>query len=290
MDINRIRIFCEVYRQNSFSAAARGLKLTQSAVSQQVKVLERELGMHLFDEVHRSQPTAAGDYLFREGTLILAAMEDLRRGIGQATGVGSGQLRFGMIDVAAIEFMPKVLSRFRKTHPQIKVEAVVKTSGELMTMVENHELDLAVGVTNRLSEGLRSRTIYRDSIVAVVPAASPLKKRSISIEDLRGEPLILYPLSSYSRMLIEEIFRRGGVIPAVNMEMHYPAAICSLVQQGMGTGLISELSAEESRLKGQAIVPVRELRDARTIGVVTHARRRLTPQAKALAEAIAEAV
>lgn len=290
MDFNRIRIFCEVYRQGGFSAAARMLRLTQSAVSQQVKALERELGIHLFDEVHRGRPTAAGDYLYREGSLILAAVDDLRRGIAHATGVGTGHLRFGMIDVAAIEFMPKVLSRFRKAYPQIKVEAVVKTSGELMTMVENHELDLAVAVTNRLPEDLRSRTIYRDSIVAVVPADSPLRKRSISVEALRGEPLILYPLSSHSRQLIEEIFRRKGVIPAVNMEMHYPAAICSLVQQGMGTGLISELSAEEGRLKGQAIVPVKELRDARTIGVVTHARRRLTPQATALVEAIAGAV
>lgn len=290
MDLNRIRIFCEVYRQGGYSVAARKLALTQSAVSQQVRALERELGTLLFDESHRSKPTAAGDYLYREGSLILAAASDLRRGIAEASGVGGGQLRFGMIDVAAIAFMPRVLSRFRKAYPQIKVEAVVKTSGELMSMVEEHALDLAVAVTNRLPEGLEATTIYRDSIVAVVPPGSRLRKRSIGVWDLRGEPLILYPLSSHSRILIEEIFRRSGVIPTVNMEMHYPAAICSLVQQGMGTGLLSELSAEESRLKGQAIVRVREFADARTIGVVTHGRRRLTPQARALAQAIEEAV
>ena len=74
MDIQRLKVFCEVYRQGGYSPAARKLGLTQSAVSQQVRALERELGVGLFDEVHRNRPTAAGDYLFDEGSLILAAM------------------------------------------------------------------------------------------------------------------------------------------------------------------------------------------------------------------------
>jgi DNA-binding transcriptional LysR family regulator len=251
-----------------------------------VKVLEEELGVKLFDAVHRNTPTAAGDYLFKEGSLILAATEDVRRGIAHITGVGGGDVRFGMIDVAAIEFMPGVLSRFKKENPQIKVEAVVKTSGELMDMVERHELDFALTVTNRLPEALESITIYRDSIVAIVPSKSPQCRKKLSVKALRGEPLILYPKSSHTRMLIDDVFRKAGVVPTVNMEMHYPAAICSLVQQGMGTGLISALSAESSKLRGQVVVPILELKNARTIGVVSHRRRKLTPQAGALKDAM----
>lgn len=286
MDIQRLRIFCEVYRQGGFSPAARKLGLTQSAVSQQVRVLERELGVELFDDDHRNRPTAAGDYLYKEGGLILASSDDVRQGVRQAAGVGAGRVRFGMIDVAAIEFMPKVLSKFKKDYPKIEVEAVVRPSGELVSMVEDHRLDFALAVTNRLPEGLTAQTIYADSIVAVVPRGSSHSKSSISVADLKGEPLILYPMSSHSRILIEDIFRAGGVVPTVIMEMHYPAAICSLVQQGMGIGLISELSAADSKLRGQSIVPVRELRRARYIGIVTHGRRRLTPQARTLMETI----
>lgn len=290
MDIQRLRIFCEVYRQGGFSPAARKLGLTQSAVSQQVRALERELGAGLFDEDHRNRPTAAGDYLYKEGALILAAADDARQGVRQAAGVGSGKVRFGMIDVAAIEFMPKVLSKFKRDYPRIGVEALVRPSGELVSMVEDHGLDFAIAVTNRLPEGLAAEDIYADSIVAVVPKGSVHARKSMSIRDLKGEPLILYPMSSHSRILIEDIFRASGVVPTVIMEMHYPAAICSLVQQGMGIGLISELSAEDSKLRGQAIVPVRELEGARRIGIVTHGRRRLTPQARALMETIKERV
>lgn len=286
MDAQRLKIFCEVYRQRGFSPAAKKLGLTQSAVSQQVRALEKELGVLLFDAVHRNTPTGAGDFLFREGSLILATTDDIKRGIAHMTGVGGGDVRFGMIDVAAIEFMPGVLSSFKRTYPQIKVEAVVKTSGELMEMVEQHELDFALTVTNRLPDHLESRTIYRDSIVAIVRSRSRLCKKKLFAKDLRGEPLILYPKSSHTRMLIDEVFRKAGIVPTVNMEMHYPAAICSLVQQGMGTGLISALSVGGSKLRGQAVVPIAELKNARTIGVVSHRRRKLTPQAGALIDTI----
>ncbi len=286
MDTQRLKIFCEVYRQRGFSPAAKKLGLTQSAVSQQVKTLEEELGVLLFDAVHRNMPTAAGDFLFKEGSLILATTYDIKRGIAQISGVGEGDVRFGMIDVAAIELMPGMLSKFKKEHPQIKVEAVVKTSGELMEMVERHELDFALAVTNRVPDHLEARTIYRDSIVAIVPLRSRLCKKKLLAKDLRGEPLILYPKSSHTRMLIDDVFRKAGVVPTVNMEMHYPAAICSLVQQGMGTGLISALSVEGSKLRGQAVVPIVEFRNARMIGIVSHKKRKLTPQASALMNTI----
>ncbi|MFA4973157.1 MAG: LysR family transcriptional regulator [bacterium] len=286
MDLKRLKIFCEVYRQRGFSPAARRLKLTQSAVSQQVRALEKELGVALFDPVARQHPTAAGDFLYREGALILAAADDVQRGIAAAGGVGSGKVKFGMIDTAAIEIMPRVLSAFKRENPEVEIEAVVKASGELVDMVAGHEIDFAVAVTNRIPEGLVASTVYRDSMVAVVPQGSEFVGRSISLRELRGKPLILYPLSSHSRMLIEDVFREHGIAPAVSMEMHYPEAICSLVQQGMGVGLISELSAREQRLRGQAIVRVKELRGLREIGIVYHRVRRLAPQSKALMEAI----
>ncbi|MBN1283637.1 MAG: LysR family transcriptional regulator [Proteobacteria bacterium] len=286
MDMQRLRIFCEVYRQRGFSQAARRLKLTQSAVSQQVRALERELGVALFDPQSRASPTAAGDYLFREGNLILATVEDVCRGAQGAGGLGSGMVKFGMIDTAAIEIMPGVLSAFRRAHPEVKVEAVVRASGELMEMVAGHEIEFAIAVTNRTPQGLDSSTVYRDSIVAVVPQGSRFKGPRVSIRELRGEPLILYPLSSHSRMLIEDVFRSNGMVPTVAMEMHYPEAICSLVAQGMGVGLISELSAREQKLRGQRAVMIREFEGVREIGIVLHKRRRPSPQARALMDAV----
>ncbi|HPW45416.1 MAG TPA: LysR family transcriptional regulator [bacterium] len=282
MDIRKLEIFCEVYRQKGFSQAARKLGLTQSAVSQQIKGLESEIGVLLFDADDRSHPTAAGEYLSVEGGRIIAEISDLVKGVQAAGGIASGQIRFGMIDVAAIWIMPKVLKNFQNEHKNIRLDAVVRATGELVDLVMAHQIEFAVVVSDGLPDALEIRKIYADSIVAIVPKKFDDKGGVISVKDLKGEPLILYPPASHSRTIIDEAFRRNGMVPTVSMEMHYPAAICSLVDQGMGIGLISELSAKESRLEGQKIVKIEELIEARGIGVVWDKRRRLSPQARAL--------
>jgi DNA-binding transcriptional LysR family regulator len=286
MDVRRLKIFCEVYKQRGYSSAARRLSLTQSAVSQQIKALEAEVGTALFHEKDRSMPTAAGDYLFGEASLVLAHIDDMIAGVRSAGGVGAGRVRFGMIDVAAIELMPRVLKGFKKEYPDVELESDVRTSGELVEGVLGNTLDCAVVVVNRMPSDIDSRTIYDDSIVAVVHSSSQLARETISIEDLKGEPLILYPAASHSRMVIDDIFKGAGIVPAVSMEVHYPAAIVSLVGEGMGVGLISELSARRERLGSTRIVPIKELRGVRRIGVVTSRRRRLTPHAKAFVDSI----
>lgn len=282
MDLYKLKIFCEVYLKKNYSHAAGVLKLTQSAVSQQVRALEKELGISLFEKENRTLPTAAADYLFKEGMKILARIEDIKNGLFHVSGVGSGTVRFGMIDVAAIWLLPGVLKRFKKKHPHVKMEAVVKTSAELVELVERHELDFAIVVTNNVAESLNVKHIYQDSIVAVVPKGSSLNHKRLSVKELKGEPLIIYPMSSFSRMLVEDVFRKNGVVPTVNMEMHYPSAILSLVEQGMGVGLVSELSAKELRFGGASVVYINELKGARKIGIIAYKDRLLSPQAKAL--------
>ena len=286
MDIKQLEIFCEVYRQRGFSPAAKKLGLTQSAVSQRIKVLEDELGSPLFDPDDRSVPTAAGDCLYEEARLILAQMHDVKDKIRHASGVGGGEVKFGMIDVAAIKLMPRVLKRFKTAHPNIKLDAVVKATGDLIEMIEGYMLDFAVAVTSGLPDTMICENVHADSIVAIVPVGSPLAKTELSIADIKGEPLILYPPQSHSRHIIDDAFRARGLVPAVSMEMHYPAAICSLVQQGMGIGLLSKISADENKMSEQRIVPITELKGARQIGVIMHKRRRLSPQARALVDMV----
>lgn len=286
MDLRRLEIFCSVCRLRSHSGAAKRLRLTQSAVSQQVRSLEEELGVALFDAKDRAAPTAAGDFLFREGEKILALVQDAANGARHAAGLGTGTVRFGMIDVAATQLLPQALAAFQGRHPQVRLDALVKTSGELIGMVERHELDFAVVVTNHLPEALEGRDLYRDSIVAVVRRGSALVCQRLSVRALRGEPLILYPASARSRTVIEEAFRLRGVVPTVAMEMHYPSAICSLVRQGMGVGLVSALSTREVPMRGLRAVPIRELAGVRRIGMTFARARRPSPQARALMEAM----
>lgn len=287
MDVAKLKIFRMVYSSRSYSQAGRSLGLTQSAVSQSIRALESALGVALFDKADRAQPTAAGDKLYEESGQLLSQLDDLIASVRAASGSGSGTIRIGMIDTAAVEFAPKALRAFKKASPQIRVEAFVKASGELISMVASGDLDCAIAVTNDVDRSLATFEIYADSIVAIVPAGSRfVSRKMIGIKELKGEPLILYPRLSHTRMVIDKAFNLAGIPPTVSMEMHYPAAICSLVRERMGIGLISELSAKENRLSGQHIVTVKELRGVRRIGLVVHGKRTSSPRVKAFMEVL----
>lgn len=281
--IYRLKIFRVVYEEKGFSIAAKRLGLTQSAVSQQIRALEDEFGVRLFAKENRSSPTTAGDYLYKEAGKLLGTYGDIKNKIVNLEKIVKGSVEFGMIDVAAIALLPKILKKFKQKYPAVELQAVVKPSGELLMMVEDYRLEFCIAVSHDVDAKFVKRGIFKDSIVAVVNKKSPLAgKKEITIEELRGEPLILYPLASHSRRLVEYFFKKHDIMPTIAMEMHYPAAILSLVAQGMGTGLMSELSTREEKLKGQKIIPVRELNGAREIACIYLKERVLSPQTIAL--------
>jgi len=286
MDLQKLKIFRTLYEERSYTKAARQLGLSQSAVSQHIKVFEEILGVKLFDAQKRTFPTAAADYLYQEGVKLLALARDLENSVKQIEGVGKGDVRFGMIDVAAIEFAPEILASFRKKHPHVEVTAFVKPSGEIIDDVSQNKLDFGLVVCHDLPENVKAHILYHDSIVAVVPLKSSLaKQKEISVRDLKAEPLILYPASSLSRDLIEAAFQKKRLRPQVAMEMHYPEAMLSLVDKGVGIALMSALSAKRSALKGHKILSIRELKNSRNIGLITKHQRHLSPQALAFISA-----
>ncbi|MBU4483826.1 LysR family transcriptional regulator, partial [bacterium] len=200
--IYQFQIFRAVYEEGGFSKGSKRLGLTQSAVSQQIKSLEENLKTPLFNENDRSTPSLAGEFLYRESGKILAGIEDIKNGISNLKNIIRGKITFGMIDVAAISLLPKTLKLFKNKFPEVQMEAKVKPSGELMQMVDNYQLDFCISVIHNLMSDHEFNVIYKDSIVAVVEKNSPIaKKKEVCIDDLKGEPLILYPSASYSRKL-----------------------------------------------------------------------------------------
>ena len=289
LDLHSVEVFREVYLERSYTKAARKLHMTQSAVSQQVKKLEEHLTVQLFDQQDRVQPTLAGDYFFQETGQLLGQVHDTINQLKTLEGIGSGLVKYGMIDVVAIELLPRILSGYRRKHPLVKLASVVKTSRELIELVQHHELDFAVVVMNDLPEDVLGEKLYDDSFIAVVPPASDLAYRSkLHLRDLAQQELILYPEGSLSRQLIDFAFAKIGVSANVSMEMHYPEAMESLVAQGLGVAIMSELSVRQKMLPARCYKPLSELKKQRRLGIVRHRRRRLSLQAESFMNELAQ--
>ena len=224
LDVRRLLILREVARHGSFSAAARALKYSQSAVSQQIATLEREADVRLIERIGRTvRLTEAAWMLVRRTEVIVAELAAADAELRALASGHGGRIRLSTFASAATSLVPAALTRFRATHPKVEVElSLVESPTDAMGRVRAGEVDLALlvqpldppatGPTGPSSPtGIRLHPLFDDPMLAVLPASHRLaSEKAIALADLAEEVFILFPRSPIDPMLPAA---RGRSIP-----------------------------------------------------------------------------
>jgi DNA-binding transcriptional LysR family regulator len=201
LDLTQLRTFLAVADQLSFSAAARRLGLSQSAVSQHVRRLERDLGAPLLDrDTHQVSLTAEGETLTSVARSMLELNEDAIRSITGA--VPRGRVRFGVSEDFALSRLPELLRRFRRVHPAIDLELTVGLSVHLHRQLRAQELDVVLA--KRPTPGFEARQLFRDRLAWV---GAP----DLELSPTGPVPLIVYPTPSLTRDQAIQSLERAGI-------------------------------------------------------------------------------
>lgn len=281
-----LRALEAVARHGSFSRAARALNLTQPAVSMQVGVLERRLGLPLLERVgKRAFPTKAGEVLLARAGRAFRELEAAAEEVQQLRGIVAGRLRLGTSASISIYLLPLALRRFRVHYPDTELIVVTGNAVDITRSVVANDLDVGL-----VSLPVREREVtvtpfYRDELVAIAAAErGPRRPRVVRPADLAREPLILFEQGATLRRVIDQWFHRAGVTPRTPMELGNTEAIKKLVEAGLGCSVTSWFSVKaEVRagvLRSMALDPPL----FRQLGVV---RRRDKPETPALAAFLA---
>lgn len=196
MELRHLRYFIAVADHNSFTAAARRVHVSQSALSGQIRDLEDELGVTLFDRNNRAVALSPeGEVFIQEARQIVAHAERAREMALRASRGELGELTVGFCGPATASFLPSCVRDFRLGHPDVALSLRdINPVGQLVALVGD---DIDVGFTRtipkRYRELLISEVLYREPVLAVLPASHPLtKKRAIRLIDLAEEPFVLY--------------------------------------------------------------------------------------------------
>src|SRR3954447_3638811 len=195
LDVRRLRVLAEVATRGSFSAAAEALALTQSAVSQHVAALEREVGLPLVQRGSRPvQLTDAGFALTRHATGIFARLDGAEQELAEIAGRRDGRLRFGSFPTALVTLVPHAFARFRGRHPEVRLTVVDDHLHRLVPRLHAGEVDLALIYDHEALSDLSTAELDRtplldDAFQAVLPAGHPLtrRRRRLALGDLSGE-------------------------------------------------------------------------------------------------------
>jgi DNA-binding transcriptional LysR family regulator len=250
LDVRRLRVLSEVAARGSFSAAADALTLTQSAVSQHISALEREVGLPLIERGTRPvELTEAGYALTRHATGIFARLDGAEQELGEIAGRRHGRLRFGTFPTALATLVPPAFAAFRRDHPEVTLTVVDDHLHRLIPRLEAGELDLALIYDHEAIPDIGARDLERiplldDVFRAVLPAGHRLarRRRKLELSELSGEPWIGgAPTSAWYRIAIDAC-RRAGFTPQADFASDDHIAVQALVAAGLGVSVIPGLA------------------------------------------------
>ncbi|MGH2917710.1 MAG: LysR family transcriptional regulator [Solirubrobacteraceae bacterium] len=241
-DVQRLRAFALVLDLGSISAAAGVLGYTQSAVSQQLAALEREVGAALVDRSNRPlRATRAGAVLRPHVARVLAALGGAQAAVEDLRG-STPRLRLAAFPSALSSFIPAAVRDLRRTHAQLVVQVRQLELDEAIEHLRSGDSDLAVvqhmpGVAVPDTGGLQRRRLLVDDIHVVLPAGHRLARRdAVSVADLEGEPLILprrdTPAGQF-RSVVEHLCAQAGFAPRVAYELDDLPAVQAFVAAGI---------------------------------------------------------
>ncbi|HEY8777285.1 MAG TPA: LysR family transcriptional regulator, partial [Gaiellaceae bacterium] len=209
MDTRQLAAFCAVVERKSFSQAAERLGVTQPAVSLQIRSLEQRLGRQLLDRSgRRVEPTEAGRRLYASAQRLLAAEEHLLEDLdADDEGAITGTLELGASTGPGGTVVPLLLCEFQEQQPEVRVRLTVSDTQTVVDRVAERELELGIVGAGRRHRGVAFEPFFRDEVVLACPAAHRFAGKTITLDDLKGEKLIVMQEGAGVRQVIEDELR-----------------------------------------------------------------------------------
>lgn len=252
----QLQYFVAVCETGTVSGAAQTLSISQSSVTEAIKDLERDLGVHLFERHSRGLSiTHKGHQFLRHATKILSGVSDARLAFEKSEDETTGKLHLGVTSLVAGYVLSDILSRYRRANPAVEISAIEDNGDYLEHLLIGGELDVAVMVISNL----RDRMALQAEILEVSPYRLwlPLSHRlsemdSISLGDVSGEALIMLTVDEIEEATIK-LLGAFGTRPHVAFRTRSVEAVRSLVATGAGVALLPDLVYRPWSLEGDRI-------------------------------------
>ncbi len=255
-----MRVLQEVVTRGSFSAAADSLHLSQSAVSQQIAALEREVGIPLLERTTDGPKlTVAGEALMEHGDAVICRLEEAERELAQIAGLEGGRLRLASFPTASATLMTKALALFRQRFPKVELQFNEDEPEDAFPGLKRGDFDLAVvfdypAFPLDFSRDVEAELIYEESMRVALPPGHPLAAaKSVRIEDLADEDWLCGSLPSSCRQQVITLCREAGFEPRVSFESEEYDVIKGFVAGGLGVTILPELAGDHPGIELRAV-------------------------------------
>jgi DNA-binding transcriptional LysR family regulator len=262
MNRNHLALFHLVAQAGGISRGAQAARISQPAVSKQIRELEEDLKVRLLERQPRgTRLTQAGTILAGYAERLAALEREAARAIEEFRGLKRGRLAIGASTTIGAYLLPRLLGEFHRRHPQIELQLEIANTQDVQKLLRSDAVE--IGLTEGIGEadGLDSEVFYRDELVAIAPPSHPLlEKRLVSAREICREPFVLREQGSGTRAVIERALAKRGLAPKTVLSLFSTEAVKRSVIAGLGLAIVSRLSIGlELQQRLLAIIPVKDL-------------------------------
>jgi DNA-binding transcriptional LysR family regulator len=249
MELRHLRTITAVARHRSLTKAGEELFLTQSAVSQQIRRLEEELGVEVFRRTSRSvELTAEGRVILGYAHRVLAEVDGMQTELEEISGLLAGHVRIGGVYPTGPYDLFGLMAEFHAAHPGVAIHMVEATQDDVLAALRTDELDCAFAAVDpdTLGDEFAATLLWEEEIVVALPAGHELCRRErITLEELAAEDLIAYRENSALRRRLERTMGELGLAPRNAFVCTEMGAVRALASKGLGVAVIPRSIAEE---------------------------------------------
>lgn len=234
LEIRHLHYFMAVCEEMHFTKAAEKIGVSQPTLSQQIRALEDELNMPLFDRIGKKiELTEAGTLLLSYGTEILNTLQNVKDAIADLRDIQSGTIRVGIMPSDLDYRITQLVINFHNKFPKVKLK--ILASIEILQQVLESEVDIGIGTNVTSDDRLISIPLHREEYVLTVSKNHSLANRtSIYLEELKGLPMVMYPEGFIGRDVVEDTVKKHGFQLNSILETSSVTSIINLVKANIG--------------------------------------------------------
>lgn len=280
MNLHHLRIFHTVAQRRSITAAAGDLLLSQPAVSLQIKALERELGLPLFERGGaRLRLTQAGEMLDRSAASMLHAKDEVERSIAELRDGTRGRLLLGAGATGGMYVLPRILQAYRRLWPDTEIQLHMGSTDHLLDRIVQNALDVVLVGGPIEDRRFEVEPVCADELVLIAAPSHPIASVArVTLREVANVPFIVPEGGSRTRLLVERRFREAGVPLRIAMQLPGTEGVKRGVEAGLGIGMVSGYAIEAECATGVLRrVPIDGWTVLRTMNLVYRGQKYFSP-------------
>lgn len=270
MELRQLEYFHMVCQELHFTRAAEKVGISQPSLSQQIRLLEHEIGTPLFDRIGKKTAlTESGRLLLKHARNIFYELEQAKTAIKELNGLQSGNISIGTLLTVENYLIPQTLLNFHRLYPAIEISVLGLSTGEIQKNLLENKLDIGIVFLPMKDNELETVSLYKEELVLAVPNGHPLEDQDkVHLDVLRTTPSILFPKNYFIRQLINKSCNDLGFLPQPIFEITTMESLINMVVEGVGVTILPKPYLEYLNNNKIKITPIVNSNLSREVGIV----------------------